>query len=206
MTKLSKSVLAILAAIALVPVAVAALPVDNGASEVYTNAPLTVNGGWQSFSFGGVGNTVSGSPFTYSAPVGTMIRIVDGFCYGDRFSVEVTPGTTTPVTPGATSLPGSSSCGGPSNGDAAFNDPLMSSGCWFVDAGSQSVTVKMLSSPYGSGGAFIRVDTMNFANHQAKAQCASHAGTDLPVPELGSVALVAAGVLGIGAFVVMRRK
>lgn len=132
---------------------------ENGFAPVITDQPVPVDGGWQGFYWSG--STVYGNPFTFTAVAPAILRVTDAYCYGDQFSVAVTPGPTLPATPGSTSAPGSTACGGPSNPDAAFADPAMSHGCWVVAPGAQSVTIGMVLNPFGGGGAYIRVDTLS---------------------------------------------
>ncbi len=127
--------------------------------------PISPAGVWVGFGFGGVGHTV-GAPcfgvYTYTSPVVTLVRVTDAFCYGDQFVVTVPtpPGIVFPLIT-KTSTPGLVQCGGSGNPDVAFNDPNMSHGCWIVQPGSQSIWLGVFASPFGGGGAWLRVDPIS---------------------------------------------
>ena len=142
--------LAVLAALAVVALALA----GSAASDT----AVTADSGWSSFSFGGVGATVSGTPFTFTSTAPVVFTAVDAYAIGDQFG----------VTDGATSLPDTSTpgSGGSSgfDGDSSLANPAYSRGRYALSAGSHSIGLTVLASPFGAGGAFLRLDTMTSAN------------------------------------------
>ena len=115
-------------------------------------APLTVDGGWLSFTFGGEGTTVG--PFDYTSASCTRVKVTDAYCYGDKFGVSDGGDSK-----GETSEPGSVACGGSGDAETAYADPDMSSGDFLFMPGSHSIMLDVLASPHGSGGAYIEVET-----------------------------------------------
>lgn len=151
----------VLMALGLVMIATPALgalgDLGNGVPDVQPRQAVPLNGGWQYWSWGG--STVPGNPFTYTAAAPTWVRVTDAYCYGDRFSVTITSGGIS----GNTRVPGASTCGGPTNGAAAYADPRMSSGCFLALPGAPvSIRIGILTNPFGGGGAFIRADDIPF--------------------------------------------
>lgn len=123
---------------------------ENGYVEPGLETDI-VGDGWVRFSWWG--STVFGQPWEYTSESPTTLRVTDAFCYGDVFRVYDNEQEL-----GDTSDPGSSACGGPGDGDAAYEDPDMSSGCWLLLPGSHSITLDVIQNPFGSGGAWLRAD------------------------------------------------
>ncbi len=115
------------------------------------DGPVPVNGGWRYFFWWG--STVYGNPFTFTLSTPGILRVTDAYCYGDRFAA-----TDAGSAIGKTTKPGSNACGGPSNGNAAYDDLKMSSGCFVLAPGAHSIRLSPILNPFGAGGAFIRAD------------------------------------------------
>jgi hypothetical protein len=114
--------------------------------------PLPVGSGWRSFSFTGVGSGASGNPYTFVAASPATLEVTDGFAPGDQFAVYdkgVLLGNTSAVPTG------SASC---SNPDSCFTDPAFSHGTFQLPIGMHSIKIVAIVSPFGSGGAWLRVD------------------------------------------------
>ena len=120
-------------------------------------AAALVAGTWQPFSFGVTGSTATGSPFTFSSPTAAVVTVTDAFCGGDRFTVS--DGATVL---GTTSLVPVEGCPGTgiTDPDLALASPVYSHGFFAVGAGAHSIGVVVSTSPYGSGGAYIRYDAL----------------------------------------------
>jgi len=119
--------------------------------------PIVVDAGWYLFSVRGVGSPASGNPFTFTAVGPVLLKVTDAFLVGDVFDVYVNS-----VLAFTTSSPGP----GPysmdfwtDNPDEAFASPLWSSGSLLLSPGSYSVDIFASASPWGSGGAFIEVES-----------------------------------------------
>lgn len=139
---------------------------------------VAVNGGWVPFSFGGVGSSFSSEPFTFSLAGPGVLKVTDAFLSGDRFEVFDFLASL-----GLTSAPGSSGDAIGADYDGAFADSRWSSAAFALGAGSYSITGVAVDSPFGSGGAALRVDER--------------------VPEPASALLLSLGLLGLG---LARRK
>ncbi|HUB33430.1 MAG TPA: PEP-CTERM sorting domain-containing protein [Bryobacteraceae bacterium] len=89
--------------------------------------------------------------FTFSGA--QVLEVTDEFLDGDQFAVfdngTLLGDTSVPTNDGST-------CG--ENPDSCFADPLWSSGTFSLGAGSHSITIETILSPYGSGGAALRID------------------------------------------------
>jgi hypothetical protein len=121
-----------------------------GSAAATTN--LVVNSGWQLFTFGGVGSHASGDPYKFVAAAPATLEVTDGYDHGDQFAVYdngVLLGNTSSVatTPG--------NC---SNPDVCFADPAYSHATFNLPIGLHSITIVAIASPWGGGGAWLRVD------------------------------------------------
>jgi Ca2+-binding RTX toxin-like protein len=133
----------------------------NGASGTRSSAtaqntaPVPIGGGWIRFDFG-VRGSVAG-PFTFSSRTPVVLSVTDIACLGDRFDIldqgSVASVTSTPalapecVPPFRTEEP-----------RPAFYRGLYSAGMQLLRPGAHEITIRARTSPFGSGGAFLRVD------------------------------------------------
>ena len=84
------------------------------------------------------------------------LKVVDAFCRGDRFRVfdhGVKLFVTTLV---AADTEESCAATGIGNPHDTWNDPSYSRGSLLLGAGSHSITIQALRSPFGSGGAYLK--------------------------------------------------
>lgn len=121
-------------------------------------ATIVVDSGWQSFSFGLVGDPSSTNVFDYTWGSDVTIRIVDCCVIGDEFTVSIGGG---PAVPTSSSILWDGVQSGATDGDTAWADGRLS---WLTlagPAGSQSFTIDLTRNALDttSGGAFVRVDS-----------------------------------------------
>lgn len=139
---------------------------------------LVPGGGPQIFVFGDVGSGADGNSYTFSGP--SVLTIVDGFLDGDQFSVYdgavFLGNTSTPLNDGQF-------CG---DYATCLSSTAYSSGSYTFGAGTHSVDIFVLQSPYGDGGAFLELNPA-------------------ATPEPGSLLLVGTGVLSVVGAVRRRR-
>ncbi len=115
--------------------------------------PVAPNSGWVTFSFGGVGSSFSGEPFTFTLTHGGKLTVTDAFNDGDRFEIFDFGSSL-----GLTSVPTATGVDIGNDYDLGAVDPRYSTGMWMLGAGSYSITGIMIDSPYGGGGGALRVD------------------------------------------------
>jgi hypothetical protein len=151
--------------------------------------PINGDGTWYCFNFNEPGSFATGctagnepiysapgnAPWTFETSGPIVLAVTDAYLQGDNFEVfdnAVSLGITPAVLEDV-----DHSCG--ANPDLCLADPLMSHREWILEAGSHSITIQVLTSPFGEGDAFFRVG-------------------DADVPEPGSLFMLAAGLLGLG--------
>jgi hypothetical protein len=93
-------------------------------------------------------------PWTFSSPGTSLFTITDGFSSGDSFTVfdsGALVGSTAIVPTGA-------NCG--NDEPACLANLAMSSESFLLSPGAHSITIRVDTSPFGSGAAFFRVDAV----------------------------------------------
>jgi hypothetical protein len=142
-------------------------------STVYAGA-VEVDGLWYEFLFSGVGVPAEGcppsgcvpssggnsvfadsSPWTFTSPPGgALLTVVDAFAAGDRFAIYDFG-----IQIGSTSIPNSDfSCF--SDPDICQENPNYSKGEFELDEGQHSITIIPISSPFGGGAAYFKVESL----------------------------------------------
>lgn len=114
--------------------------------------PLALNSGWQTFYFRDAGSGASGQPYVFTAAFNDVtLKVTDGSNSGDQFAVYdngILVGQTDAVPTG----------GYCSNPDSCYASSDMSHGIFTLPPGAHSITIVAIASPYGTGGAYLRVD------------------------------------------------
>ncbi|MET0081697.1 MAG: PEP-CTERM sorting domain-containing protein [Sedimenticola sp.] len=123
------------------------------ASTQASAIPLTLDGGWQSFGFGGTGSSWY-STFEFTISDAAVLSVTDAFLAGDIFEVFADS-----VSLGLTSFTSDTTSQIGSDYDSAFASASWSSGSWDLAAGSYVISGVVTASPHGSGGAALRLDT-----------------------------------------------
>lgn len=160
-------VLSIIAMLLLaVPAVSQALVLPNGNLDIglpmpqapgAANVGLTVGADWSAttdvppaFFWSGQGPATDG-PFTFNAASSVDLFVTDDFQAGDRFEVldfGFSLGMTSLV-----AVDGSTSELGP---ELAYLSPTFSSGLWTLAPGAHSITINVVSSPFGGGRGYIK--------------------------------------------------
>jgi len=145
--------------------------------------PVTTGGPWFEFLFGGTdsfatacGGCVSSSggnsvyaddpPWTFNALSWRKLTVTDAFQRGDQFEVYdygISIGTTSSV------LANPDSCG--SDPDVCVGDSTVSHHVFVVGPGDHEITIQAISSPYGGGAAYFRIDKYSFDGTPGQANC-----------------------------------
>jgi len=115
-------------------------------------ASLSVDGGWSTFTFGGVGSSWS-ETFSFTLTNSAKLSVTDAYNSGDQFSF------TDGVTTWNTSTPTNGFYN--SDFDAAFADTNFSSLAVLLGAGSYQISGSTLLSPFGAGGAAIQLSSVS---------------------------------------------
>jgi hypothetical protein len=159
-------VLSIIAMLLLaVPAVSSALVLPNGNLDVVpipqapgvANVGLTVGADWSAttsvppaFFWAGQGPATDG-PFTFNALSSVDLFVTDDFQAGDRFEIFDFGSSL-----GLTSLV-AVDAGTPELGpELAFLSPTYSSGMWTLGAGAHSITINVVSDPFGGGRGYIK--------------------------------------------------
>jgi hypothetical protein len=122
---------------------------------------ISVGDGWHTFTWvGGNGAGAQQDPFTFFSPGFAIVTVTDAFCAGDVFSL-----TDFGRRLGSTSsVRVDQSCTSPSANDpgSAMMDRSYShsQGNYILGPGPHAIEITAAVSPFGSGGAFIRVDSL----------------------------------------------
>jgi len=129
------------------------------------DTPIYVDAGWSctessppAFYWGEDGRIFSYSgPFTFYTPVPVVVKVTDAFWAGDQFKLydNGTAIGQTPFVPPNTNL-------GECDPDVAYSMPQYSHGAFLLGAGDHSIDIDVFVNPFGSGEAYIRVDTVIF--------------------------------------------
>lgn len=115
---------------------------------------LTVDGGWKKFEFGQL-NAPWKDEFSFNLLTPGILTVTDAYQPGDRFEVF-----SNGVSLGLTSKPVyDSNLQLRDNYDLAASDSRWSTGVWNLAAGKYLISGLTTLSPYGSGGAALRIDT-----------------------------------------------
>jgi hypothetical protein len=153
-------------------------PQASSTARMAPAGPIAVGGPWNEFSFMGAGSFAKGCapadpggagcapsssgdshfagapPWTFTAPSdGLTLTVTDAFLKGDSFEVldmGVPIGTTSAVPTSSTS------CG--SDPVSCLADPTVSHGVFNLGPGAHSITIRTVTSPFGAGAAYFRVD------------------------------------------------
>lgn len=134
-------------------IAIAALAAGL-ASAPASAATLVLDGGWQPFSFGDVGSSISPT-FEFTLTKNALFKITDAFLNGDQFEVFING-----ASQGFTSVPVNDGTQAGSDYDLAYASPKFSHAGYALGAGTYSVTATVSLSPYsGGGGAAELVST-----------------------------------------------
>ncbi|MEO8083284.1 MAG: proprotein convertase P-domain-containing protein [Ardenticatenales bacterium] len=106
------------------------------------------------FGFNGPGSTVPGS-IDFSHPTNVTVRITDGFCTGDSFRLYDAGRVVLETPRVANDAPNCTVF--EDDPSQAFDSPLFSHGEVVLPAGSHSLTIQAIDSPYGTGAGFLEV-------------------------------------------------
>lgn len=159
----------------------------SGITHTATAATITLDpttdlGVWQYFSFGDVGSYAENT-YEFTTTETLSFFVTDAYAIGDRF--EIFDSTTSL---GLTSFVAVSGAHNISDAQTAYDSGYFSTGEFVVSAGTYSMNILTSISPYGSGGAFVKLDNSSTS----------------PVPEPVTMILFGIGLLGLAG--VNRKK
>ncbi|MDF2234049.1 VPLPA-CTERM sorting domain-containing protein [Albimonas sp. CAU 1670] len=145
---------------------------------------LTLDGGWQSFSFAQTGSAWD-TEFTFTIVDPAYLVVTDAYISGDQFAFyangELLGETSVPTALGEST----------SDFDVALASDVWSSGEAMLAAGSYTITGTTLASPYGSGGAAIQLSSTSFS-----APSLDGGDAAVPIPATALLLVGAIGALG----------
>ena len=134
------------------------------ASMTASGTAITPDAGWYGFCFGGVGSAAAaggcqgegvgeaGNTMTFTLTDPSLLKVTDAYKVGDVFDIYVDS-----VLAFTTSAPGAGI--ETSNPDDAFESGYYSAGSLLLGAGSYSVDIIVVASPFGGGGAYVEVQS-----------------------------------------------
>jgi hypothetical protein len=123
---------------------------NNGPIAGETRGPITVDGGWDTFSWNtAVSPWATEQPFTFTISGAGVLQVTDAFLDGDQFRIY---DNGTPI--GLTSVPTDTGAF-QSDPDLAYADPSWSSGEFAMADGDHSITIEVVAG-YPSGGAYLQ--------------------------------------------------
>jgi hypothetical protein len=153
-------------------------PQSPSTARMAPAGPVAVGGPWNEFSFTAAGSLAKGCapadssglgcvpsssgnshfagapPWTFVAPSdGVTLTVTDAFLKGDSFEVL---DSGSPI--GSTSSVPTSSTDCGSDPAVCLTDPTVSHGVFDLGPGPHSITIKALTSPFGAGAAYFRID------------------------------------------------
>jgi len=147
---------------------------------------LTLDGGWQTFSFADAGSSWSES-FTFTIEDDAWLAVTDAFLSGDQFEFFADG-----ISFGLTSNPTSFNEQISGDYDAAFADSGWSSAEIMFSAGTYEITGLTVLSPFGSGGAAIQLSSTSLGGPSFEQPSVA-----VPAPQMGLLML--AGFIGWAA-------
>ena len=218
----------ILSVISLIPSSYAQVSNGNIAPSNQTFFPLVPvapDGTWFEFSFAGTGVDAKGCspadpagsgcipssgtpttfapapPWTFTCPSGgCTLTVTDAFAQGDRFTVLDFGGSIGTTSAVATS----GNCG--NDPEVCLASPTASSGMFNLAAGSHSLTINLLASPFFGGAAYFKVvGQIPVGGTMIPLDTTALLLAGVQSISMWMIPVVAAGIV-IGIFVIKRRK
>jgi hypothetical protein len=114
-------------------------------------------GDWKKFTWNG-DDGAKGPTFEFTSQTAVVFTVTDAYCPGDRFTL-----TDGGHSLGVTTVPARTTChyhdstGRP---DKALTDPAYTHGMFALSSGAHAVAIVASTSPFGGGGAWVRVDAL----------------------------------------------